>query len=686
MRNMWKDDEIRELCKKLAPAIGKEKADRLYKLYLVEDQKGRQDMALEIELIAERYLRRNGSLKEPILLEPPSIEDSAGLFLLGDVVYNDEKLHKLYLSPEDLRRHCMITGQTGTGKSNLVSLLLLGLLKFRVPWLLIDFKRSARKILSYKGALPGLAVPVSNPFSVDDILLFTIGREGIAPLHWNPFRPPPGTDPMAWISIIAEVLEKSHTSGPGVMFHLQNIYSALYKKFNITSESTWFPNFYDGLAALDSIKVSQRMLNWKQTLQRILSDFTLGQSSKAFNARNPVRLEELLDKPVILEVDLGVSRQHRLFLSEILLRWIHLFRLHQGSTHGSDETLKSVIFLDELHNHFPKTRSEKDAPDILETIFRECREYGQGVAGISQQGLPDYITGNSAVQVYFGMQHANEIRMAKLSLFMNDKEQEFLNRILTGEAIVKIKDRMENPCVIRVPLVQLEKGKVTDEWLKKRHAYLPFLQPETAKNGEKDRFYPEVNNNSEKSKNASAERLLVDVYEYPLSGMTQRYTRLRINAKYGNEFREQLAAEEFVKPRKIFLNKEKWIMLLELTAKGRMRLREMGYEVREETEGAEHKFWKRKISDFYRSKGFLVEEEVYVNGKPDILIINGEKRIALEIETGNSDVLGNIEKNLKAGFDEIICVATNKEVEEKIREQLRGTDERVRITSVFEFE
>ena len=685
MKKMWKDEELRELCKKLKPVIG-EKADKLWKLYLVEDEKGRRDMALEIELIAERYLRKNESLKEPILLEPPSLENSAGLFLLGDVVYNDEKLHKLYLNPEDLRRHCMITGQTGTGKSNLVSLLLLGLLRFRVPWLLIDFKRSARKILSYKGALPGLDVPVSNSFSVNDILLFTIGREGIAPLHWNPFRPPPGTDPMAWISIIAEVLEKSHISGPGVMFHLQNIYSALFKKFNITSESTWFPNFYDGLAALDSIKVSQRMLNWKQTLQRILFGFTLGQSSKAFNSRHPARLEELLDKPVIFEVDFGLSRQQRLFLSEILLRWIHLFRLHQGSTHGSDETLKSVIFLDELHNHFPRSRTEKDAPDILETIFRECREHGQGVTGISQQGLPDYITANSAVQVYFGMQHANEIRTAKLSLFMDDKEQEFFNRIRVGESIAKIKDRMENPCVVRVPLVPRENGKVTDEWPRKRHADLPFLQPQMAENPEKDRFYTEVNNNSEKSKNASAERLLVDVHEYPLSSMTQRYTRLGINARYGNEFKEQLTAEEFVKPRKIFLNKEKWIMLLELTPKGRMRLRELGYEVKDETEGAEHKFWKQKISEFYRSRGFEVLVEEYVNGKPDIIVIKSEKKIALELETGNSDVLGNIEKNLKAGFDEIICVATNKEVEEKIRKQLGVSDERVRVTSVFEFE
>ncbi|MEK7210180.1 MAG: hypothetical protein AAB070_02045, partial [Candidatus Binatota bacterium] len=113
---MWKDEEIRELCRKLRPVIG-EKADKLWTLYLVEDEKGRRDMAIEIELVAEKYLRKD-SLQEPILLEPPSVADSAGLFLLGDVVYNDKVLHKLYLGPEDFIKQIGIFSITGEGKTN----------------------------------------------------------------------------------------------------------------------------------------------------------------------------------------------------------------------------------------------------------------------------------------------------------------------------------------------------------------------------------------------------------------------------------------------------------------------------------------------------------------------------------------------------------------------------------------
>ena len=49
----------------------------------------------------------------------------------------------------------------------------------------------------------------------------------------------------------------------------------------------------------------------------------------------------------------------------------------------------------------------------------------------------------------------------------------------------------------------------------------------------------------------------------------------------------------------------------------------------------------------------------------------------------------NIKRVLEAGFDEIICVATKKNVEDKIRQGLatRGIiDERVKVTSVFGFD
>ena len=106
-------------------------------------------------------------------------------------------------------------------------------------------------------------------------------------------------------------------------------------------------------------------------------------------------------------------------------------------------------------------------------------------------------------------------------------------------------------------------------------------------------------------------------------------------------------------------------------------------------EGIIHKFWKQKIAEHYKRKGFKVLVEEDINGRPDIIAINGAKRIAVEIETGKSDYIRNIKRALDAGFDQIISVATNRNIEEKIRREIQRTDgallNRVTITSASKF-
>ena len=85
----------------------------------------------------------------------------------------------------------------------------------------------------------------------------------------------------------------------------------------------------------------------------------------------------------------------------------------------------------------------------------------------------------------------------------------------------------------------------------------------------------------------------------------------------------------------------------------------------------------------------VLVEQYHINGRPDIIVEKDDKKIAVEIETGKSDVVGNIQRALEAGFHEIICVATNRHVEEKTRNLLKqkdAADDRVKVTSVFAFD
>ncbi|MBW1821610.1 MAG: DUF87 domain-containing protein [Deltaproteobacteria bacterium] len=91
-----------------------------------------------------------------ILLEPPSEKDSKETYLLGDIIYNKKKLHQLHLKPEDFLKQIGIFAITGEGKTNLAYLLALQLLESKTPFMVIDWKRSWRNLLSLENKHPEL--------------------------------------------------------------------------------------------------------------------------------------------------------------------------------------------------------------------------------------------------------------------------------------------------------------------------------------------------------------------------------------------------------------------------------------------------------------------------------------------------------------------------------------------------
>ena len=442
------DEELRSICQRLKPLVGA-RADALWIAYLTaETPQAKRETEALIHMLAARYLMTRVDDRK-ILLPPPSPEAANGEFPLGKVVYGQSELFPLYLTRENFIKHVGIFSITGGGKTNVAQVLLLGLLEKNVPFLVLDWKRSYR------------ALRTLNRPNTQKLRVFTVGRKSASMFRWNPLRGPPGVHPKTWISAVAEALEKSHLSGPGVADILIEI---LDKKFEETGLyhgiPDKYPNFFDAREELDRVQFKGRRMLWQDSCARILNTFIFGPAAGAFNARNPIRLEELLGQPVIVELDQELPKPLRVFLNDIILRWIHLYRLGQGET----DELRHVTFLEEVHNLFPKSLVEKQATNSLETVFREIRSFGEGLVSITQHPslLPIYALGNSNTLIYLGLQHEDDIVTAKRSLFLNRGDEVFLDRLAVGEGIVKIKGRVE-PCYVRFPLVPVQKGVVSDD-------------------------------------------------------------------------------------------------------------------------------------------------------------------------------------------------------------------------------
>jgi hypothetical protein len=450
--NMW-EAELRDICRKLKPILGR-RADALWLAYLTADTPdSKQDAESLIHLFSIRYLSQQVD-DATIRLPPPSQAAARGELFLGTIVYGDAQLYPLFLNRDNFIKHIGIFSITGGGKTNVAQILLMGLLEKGVPFLVLDWKRSYRDLLT-------LPIP-----AVRKLRIFSVGRKTASPFHWNPLRAPPNVHPKTWISVVAEALEKSHISGPGVADIFIEIFDKKFEEAGVyENKHEHFPNFFDASEAIARLQLRGRRMLWQDSCSRILKTFTFGPAAGAFNALHPIKLEELLNDHVVIELDQELPKSLRVFFSDIVLRWIHLYRLSQGET----EHLRHVTFLEEVHNLFPKTHLEKQASNSLENVFREIRGFGEGLVNITQHPslLPIYILGNSNTQIYLGLQHEDDIMTARRSLFLTPKDEVFLDRLAVGEGIVKIKGRI-SPCHVRFPLVPVRRGIITDAMLSKR--------------------------------------------------------------------------------------------------------------------------------------------------------------------------------------------------------------------------
>jgi hypothetical protein len=398
------------------------------------DYETKADITAMIQHLGSKHL--GSAVDDRTVLLPPPLEKLAtGEFLLGGIWYGKKHICPVGLSREDLMKHVGIFAITGAGKTTIALNLLSQLTRKRVPFLVVDWKRSYR-VLQHE---PGCS----------HIRVLSVGRESKDTLEWNPLRPPPGVHPQTWLSVVAEALEKSHISGQGVADVFLELFDEQFENFGAYDGTLLeYPTFFDAKAAIERKKFSGRRGLWQDSCKRILRTFTFGPAAKSFNERNPMKLEDLLSKPVIFELDQELPKPLRVFFSDIVLRWIHLYRLGLGES----STLQHVMVLEEAHNLFPKSSIEHQATNSLETIYREIRSFGEGLVCITQHPslLPVYILGNCNTQIYLGLQHEDDIRTARSALYLDYDDAKFLDYLKVGEGIVKIKGRVE-PCFVRFP-------------------------------------------------------------------------------------------------------------------------------------------------------------------------------------------------------------------------------------------
>jgi hypothetical protein len=293
---------IEEVFRKLRPIMG-EQLDVLWQEYLVADTDTRQTVERMLRVMLAQRLAETFE-SEQVLLKPPPQDMAAGQYPVGMIHYGKDGFYPFGLREDEFIQHIGIFGRSGSGKTNLAYLLLHGLTQAGKPFLVFDWKRNYRDLIS------------SPVFS--DLVIFTVGRS-VAPFRFNPLIPPPGTQATVWLKKLIEIMCHAYFLGEGVTVLLMRAIDYLYRQAGLyTGQPNHYPTMADVRDWLLAYKAKGRESGWMESAMRAVEVLCFGEMGGVLNSPRPIDVAELLDRRVILELD-ALTNADKTFLIESLL-------------------------------------------------------------------------------------------------------------------------------------------------------------------------------------------------------------------------------------------------------------------------------------------------------------------------------------------------------------------------------
>ena len=431
--------EIKDLLQKLNPVL-KDKAKALWYLNIFsKDKKEAFKNNLFLRILADN--KANIDYMENIRLPPPDPDKLRGDYKIGKVIYPDSEYAEFGLRESEFIKHLLITGMTGTGKTNLSFHILRELKKQNKPFLIFDWKMNYRALKQ----LP----------EFKDIKIIRLGSPD-CDFKFNPLIPPNGINPRHWLAMLVDVIKHAFFVAHGVEYFFRKGIDYLYEQFGIYEGKDEYPTFKDLEKVLRKEFVRGREMLWMSSVKRVLAILTFsGLLGNIINTRKHENIKNLLNQNIIFEMD-NLATIEKIFFIESLLLWIYHFRKNESKR----ETFKHSIIIEEAHHVLSgKKEYELGEEPIIETLIRMIREFGESVIVIDQEPskISNSVLANTNCKICFNLGNGNDI--ATMSKSMNFKKEEirFIDKLKIGHAIVKIKDRFTEPIHVRFPLIPIDK-------------------------------------------------------------------------------------------------------------------------------------------------------------------------------------------------------------------------------------
>ena len=362
-----------------------------------------------------------GAEKVPEFYVPNAAESGHEGILLGSVKSGANEFQDFRLQTEDLKRHMSILGMTGSGKSTTGASVVRQVAEAGIPILVLDWHNEYGSTVSAAGGK--VVAPGKDEFSI------------------NPLEVRPGVDPAEHVAMVSDIFSDIYhfTHPQAYMFR-----NALQKRLSETPGEE-VPSLGALVKTIEAYPLRSAYDNeTKVALLRRLAPLTQGQSGKALGGSGPLKVEELLNTMVCVELGHMRDVQSRAVFSDVLLKMIYEVKVARKAS------LDHVTLVEEARNIAPSRRAE-DPPTVGERMISELRKFGEAMVFVAQ--FPTHVAAevvkNSGTKIVHRLAWPDDVELMGDSMGLDQKQREHLTRLKAGEAVVSVA-RLQKPILVQV--------------------------------------------------------------------------------------------------------------------------------------------------------------------------------------------------------------------------------------------
>ena len=363
-----------------------------------------------------------GQLEQsPEFYVPNELESGKDGIVMGSIVSAGKELHDFRLQADDLRRHVVILGMTGSGKSTTGVSIVRQLAELGLPAMVFDWHNEYGQTVRDAGGK--VIAPGMDEFSL------------------NPMEASPGVDQTEHIATVCDIFSDIYhfTHPQAYMFR-----NALQKRMSETVADE-VANLSSLVRTIEAYPLRSAYDNeTKVALLRRLVPLTQGQAGKALGGPGAFRLDELLATNVCVELGHLRDIQSRAVFADVMLKMIYEDKVRRKS--GLDH----VTVIEEARNIAPARRPE-DPPSVGERMISELRKFGEAMMFVAQfpSQIASEVVKNSGTKIVHRVAWPDDLMLIGESLGLSQKQREYLTKLRVGEAVVGV-SRLQNSVLVHV--------------------------------------------------------------------------------------------------------------------------------------------------------------------------------------------------------------------------------------------